>query len=74
MEAKASSTSTLTTGSEALVTLSWLRRALASAPGQVTQWEVLGAVPQIGEAWLIPVLAAMPKPSGSSMKSHFNPV
>jgi hypothetical protein len=30
-----------------------------NAVDEVTQWEVLGAVPQISEAWLIPVLADM---------------
>ena len=30
-----------------------------NAVDEVTQWEVLGATPQISEAWLIPVLAAM---------------
>jgi transposase InsO family protein len=30
-----------------------------NAVDEVTQWEVVGAVPQISEAWLIPVLAAM---------------
>lgn len=29
------------------------------AVDEVTQWEVVGAVPQISEAWLIPVLEAM---------------
>ena len=30
-----------------------------NAVDEVTQWEVLGAAPQISEAWLIPVLEAM---------------
>ena len=30
-----------------------------NAVDEVTQWEVLGATPQISEAWLIPVLEAM---------------
>ena len=30
-----------------------------NAVDEVTQWEVVGAVPQISEAWLIPVLEAM---------------
>jgi hypothetical protein len=30
-----------------------------NAVDEVTQWEVVGAVPQISEAWLIPALAAM---------------
>jgi hypothetical protein len=30
-----------------------------NAVDEVTQWEVVGAVPQISEAWPIPVLAAM---------------
>jgi transposase InsO family protein len=30
-----------------------------NAVDEVTQWEIVGAVPQISEAWLIPVLAAM---------------
>src|ERR1039458_2531856 len=30
-----------------------------NAVDEVTQWQVLGAVAQIGEAWLIPVLEAM---------------
>jgi transposase InsO family protein len=30
-----------------------------NAVDEVTQWEVVGAAPQISEAWLIPVLEAM---------------
>jgi len=30
-----------------------------NAVDEVTQWEVVGAVAQISEAWLIPVLEAM---------------
>jgi hypothetical protein len=30
-----------------------------NAVDEVTQWELVGAAPQISEAWLIPVLEAM---------------
>jgi hypothetical protein len=32
-----------------------------NAVDEITQWQVVGAAPQIGEAWLIPVLEAMLK-------------